>query len=74
MDHCPRCGGFLVREILFDGQGWSNFNVSTYKCLMCARYFEGSMEYGIIVGTLADARCYGARQGGGKREVDDEMS
>lgn len=66
MDTCPRCAGFLVPEILFDGQGWSNFNVQVAKCLMCARRFEGAKEYGTLVGTLPDARCYGPRQGAGE--------
>lgn len=49
-----------------DGAGWSNFNVVVYKCLLCARYFEGAKEYGVEVGRLADGKCYGARQGASK--------
>ena len=22
LEHCPRCAGFLVEDVLFDGQGW----------------------------------------------------
>ena len=27
LEHCPRCAGFLVEDVLFDGSGWSNFSV-----------------------------------------------
>ena len=70
LDCCPRCQGFVVHEILYDGQGWSNFNVLVYKCLMCARRFEGAKEYGVEVGQLKDALCYGARPGVANREVE----
>ena len=33
------------------------------RCLMCQRIYEGAREYGREVGTLEDAKCYGARQG-----------
>lgn len=67
LECCPRqdCGGFVVQETLYDGAGWSNFNVVVYKCLLCARYFEGAKEYGVEVGQLKDALCYGARQTAG---------
>ena len=63
LEHCPRCAGFLVEDVLFDGQGWSNFSVQVQRCLMCQRIYEGAREYGREVGTLDDAKCYGARQG-----------
>lgn len=63
-DCCPRCQGFVVEDILFDGSGWSNFHVRVRRCLMCARIFERGKEYGVEVGTLEDAKCYGARPAG----------
>ena len=39
--------------------------------LMCQRIFEGEREYGREVGTLDDAKCYGARQGVGRRVMKD---
>ena len=54
LKHCPRCAGFLVQDVLFDGQGWSNFSVQVQRCLMCQRIFEGEREYGREVGTLED--------------------
>ena len=47
LEHCPRCAGFLVQDVLFDGQGWSNFSVQVQRCLMCQRIFEGEREYGL---------------------------
>ena len=67
LEHCPRCAGFLVEDVLFDGQGWSNFSVQVQRCLMCQRIFEGEREYGREVGTVEDAKWYGARQGVGRR-------
>ena len=67
LEHCPRCAGFLVEDVLFDGSGWSNFSVQVQRCLMCQRIFEGEREYGREVWTLEDAKCYGARQGVGRR-------
>jgi hypothetical protein len=64
-EHCPRCTGFLVEDVLFDGSGWSNFSVRVQRCVMCQRIFEGEKQYGVEVGTLADGKCYGARQGAG---------
>ena len=72
LEHCPRCAGFLVEDVLFDGQGWSNFSVQVQRCLMCQRIFEGEREYGREVGTMADAKCYGARQGVGRRVMVDD--
>ena len=63
----------MVQETLYDGAGWSNFNVVVYKCLLCARYFEGAREYGVEVGRLADGKCYGARQGAGQGVSDDGL-
>lgn len=63
VEHCPRCGGFVVEDVLWDGTGWSNFSVKVRRCLMCARIFEGERQYGVEVGQLKDALCYGARQG-----------
>ena len=54
----------MVQETLYDGAGWSNFNVVVYKCLLCARIFERGKEYGVEVGRLEDAKCYGARPAG----------
>ena len=42
------------------------------RCLMCQRIFEGEREYGREVGTLEDAKCYGARQGVGRRMMVDD--
>ena len=42
------------------------------RCLMCQRIFEGEREYGREVGTLEDAKCYGARQGVGRRVMVDD--
>ena len=72
LEHCPRCAGFLVQDVLFDGQGWSNFSVQVQRCLMCQRIYEGAREYGREVGTMADAKCYGARQGVGRRVMVDD--
>ncbi len=69
LESCPRCAGFLVADVLFDGSGWSNFSVQVQRCLMCQRIYEGEREYGKEVGTLDDAKCYGARQGIGRRTV-----
>ena len=52
LECCPRCAGFLVEDVLFDGQGWSNFSVQVQRCLMCQRIYEGAREYGREVGTL----------------------
>lgn len=65
VEHCPRCGGFVVEDVLWDGTGWSNFSVKVRRCLMCARIFEGEKQYGVEVGQLKDALCYGARQTAG---------
>ena len=72
MDYCPRtnCGGFVMQETLYDGAGWSNFNVVVYKCLLCARIFEGEKQYGVEVGQLKDVLCYGARPGAARDTVD----
>ena len=64
VEHCPRCGGFVVEDVLWDGTGWSNFSVKVRRCLMCARIFERGKEYGVEVGRLEDAKCYGARPAG----------
>ena len=53
-----------MEDILFDGSGWSNFHVRVRRCLMCARIFERGKEYGVEVGRLEDAKCYGARPAG----------
>ena len=72
LECCPRCAGFLVEDVLFDGQGWSNFSVQVQRCLMCQRIYEGEREYGKEVGSLDDAKCYGARQGVGRRVMVDD--
>lgn len=66
MDGCPRCGGFVVPERLTDyGGSWLHplqFEVDTWKCLMCARRWEiGRAAYGSVIGNLKDARAVGAR-------------
>ena len=66
LEHSPRCAGFLVQDVLFDGQGWSNFSVQVQRCLMCQRIFEGEREYEEIIVT---GKCCGARQGVGRRTV-----
>lgn len=75
LDCCPRqdCGGFVVQETLYDGAGRSNFNVVVYKCLLCARIFEGEKQYGVEVGRLADGKCYRARPTAGQGAVDCEV-
>ena len=64
--------GVFSGGCVIDGSGWSNFSVQVQRCLMCQRIFEGAREYGREVGTLEDAKCYGARQGVGRRVMVDD--
>ena len=71
-EYCDGEGYVPCEECIFDGSGWSNFSVQVQRCLMCQRIFEGEREYGREVGTLDDAKCYGARQGVGRRVMVDD--
>ena len=64
-DCCPRCQGFVVEDILFDGSGWSNFHVRVRRCLMCARIFEKGKEGGGRVCFWGPANLAGVQLTGG---------
>ena len=40
LECCPRCAGILVEDVLFYGQGWSNFSVTVAKEITLQDKFE----------------------------------